>query len=48
MKRIFDDVTSRSKAFLQLFSIRANDLADENLIAQLSPELQQRSDPDNI
>jgi hypothetical protein len=42
---ILFDHHSRSKAVLQLIGIRAEGLADEDLLSELSPELLQRTDP---
>lgn len=44
MSRIFDD-HSRSKAPIQLTAIRANGLADESLLAELSEEFREQTDP---
>ncbi|MGI1679955.1 MAG: hypothetical protein K6L75_14530 [Cellvibrionaceae bacterium] len=38
---------SRSKAILELIAIRGEKLADETLVSKLSPELQERTDPEN-
>lgn len=47
MALIFDD-HSRSKAPLQLTAIRANGLADEALLAELSKEFRTRTDPKQL
>ena len=47
MAAIFDGL-SRSKAWDQLFAIRARGLADEGLVAQLSEDLQQSTNPENL
>jgi len=39
------DGHSRSKAWLQLLVIRSEGLADEDLLAQLSPEFRDETDP---
>lgn len=44
LARIFNGL-SRSKAFMQLVSIRINGLADEDLVSQLSEEYQTQTDP---
>lgn len=46
MALLFDG-HSRSKARLQLIAIRGEGLADETLVAKLSDELQQQTDPAN-
>jgi hypothetical protein len=48
MDFIFGDNTSRSKALLQLLAIRGEGLANEELVSQLSPEFQERSNPERI
>jgi hypothetical protein len=48
MDFIFGDNTSRSKAVLQLLMIRSENLADPGLVAQLSEELQDRTDNKKI
>lgn len=47
MAQIFDAM-SRSRAFLQLLMIRREELADEDLIVQLSEKLQAQTEPKNI
>ena len=42
------DGHSRSKANLQLFAMRMNNVANESLIKQLTSELQTSSNPDNF
>ncbi len=44
LARIFNGL-SRSRAFMQLVSIRMNDLADDDLVSQLSEEYRARTDP---
>lgn len=44
MSRLFDG-HSRSKALMQLIAIRANGLADDSLVADLSDEFQEQTDP---
>ncbi len=44
MSLIFDD-HSRSKAPMQLTTIRANGLADESMLAELSDEFREQTDP---
>ncbi|GAB1261006.1 hypothetical protein [Aurantivibrio plasticivorans] len=45
MELIFQNL-SRSKAILELIAIRGEGLADEALVSKLSPELQERTDPE--
>ena len=47
MGRLFDD-HSRSKAILQLLAIRAEGLADESLLRELSEESLKFSDPERL
>lgn len=47
LARIFNGL-SRSQALMQLVSIRMNDLADEDLVSQLSEEYQTRTDPKHL
>lgn len=46
MSLLFDDLR-RSKAWLQLIAIRGEGLADERLVAKLSDEFQQKTNPHN-
>lgn len=46
MSLLFDD-HRRSKAWLQLIAIRGEGLADERLVAKLSDEFQQKTNPHN-
>ena len=48
MELIFGDNTSRSKAFLQLLAIRSEGLSNEKLVGQLSPEFQERTNPERV
>jgi len=43
--RLLFDGHSRSKAFLQLLAIRAENLADENLLGKLSEDFLNETDP---
>ena len=44
MEQIFQNL-SRSKAILELTAIRGEELVDETLVSKLSPEWQERTDP---
>jgi hypothetical protein len=46
MALLFDD-HSRSKATLQLIAIRGENLAEEELLAKLSDEFREQTDPNN-
>lgn len=48
MALIFGDNTSRSKAFLQLLAIRGENLADEALVSQQSPEFREKTNPERV
>lgn len=47
LAQIFDGL-SRSRAYLQLLMIRREELADEDLISQLSEQFQTQTDPKNF
>ena len=48
MAIIFGDNTSRSKAFLQLITIRGEGLADQELVSRLSKEYQEHTNPERL
>ena len=45
---IFGERHARSQMILQLFAIRMNNLADQELLSELSKDLLERTDPERI